>query len=78
VLIKLQSSHRGIETGKFLIRTVCFKFAELFTNFAKWFIDIERRKIDCLMTRTACLVCFIITVNNSNKKKRKEDYYEGR
>ncbi len=27
-----------------------------------------RRKIDCLMTRTACLFCFISTVNDRNKK----------
>jgi hypothetical protein len=33
-------------------------------------IDIERRKIDFLMTCTACLVCFISTVNDSNKKKK--------
>jgi hypothetical protein len=33
-------------------------------------IDIERRKIDCLMTRTACLVCFISTVNDHNKKRK--------
>jgi hypothetical protein len=38
-------------------------------------IDIERRKIDCLMTGTACLICFISTVNDHNKK---EDYYEWR
>jgi hypothetical protein len=41
-------------------------------------IDIERQKIDCLMTCTACLVCFISTVNDRNKKERKEDYYERR
>jgi hypothetical protein len=40
-------------------------------------IDVERQKIDCLMTRTACLVCFISTVNDCNKK-RKEDYYKQR
>jgi len=34
-------------------------------------IDIERRKIDFLMTRTACLFCFIRTVNDRNKKKRR-------
>jgi len=30
------------------------------------------RNIDCLMARTACLVCFISTVNGHSKRKRKE------
>jgi hypothetical protein len=30
--------------------------------------------IDCLTARTACLVCFISTVNGCSKKKRKEAY----
>ncbi len=30
--------------------------------------------IDCLMACTACLVCFISTVNGRSKKKRKEAY----
>jgi hypothetical protein len=28
------------------------------------------------MARTACLVCFISTVNGRSKKKKKEAYYE--
>ena len=28
--------------------------------------------IDCLMARTACLVCFISTVNGRSKKKKKK------
>jgi hypothetical protein len=28
--------------------------------------------IDCLMARTACLVCFISTVNGCSKKKKKK------
>jgi hypothetical protein len=36
-------------------------------------IDTSTSKnIDCLMARTACLVCFISTVNGRNNKKRKE------
>jgi hypothetical protein len=34
-------------------------------------IDIEQY-IDCLMAHTACLVCFISTVNGHYDKKRKE------
>ncbi len=30
--------------------------------------------IDCLTVHTACLVCFISTVNGSSKKERKEAY----
>jgi hypothetical protein len=30
------------------------------------------RNIDCLMARTACLVCFIDTVNGCSKKKKKK------
>jgi len=29
------------------------------------------RNIDCLTARTACLVCFISTVNSRSKRKRK-------
>jgi hypothetical protein len=36
------------------------------------------RNIDCLMAHTACLVCFISTVNGCSKKVRKEAYYERR
>jgi len=34
------------------------------------------KNIDCLTARTACLVCFISTVNGHSKKERKEAYYE--
>jgi hypothetical protein len=30
--------------------------------------------IDCLMAHTACLVCFISTVNGGSKKERKAAY----
>jgi len=30
------------------------------------------KNIDCLMARTACLVCFISTVNGYSNKKRNE------
>jgi hypothetical protein len=30
------------------------------------------RYIDCITARTACLVCFISTVNSRSKRKRKE------
>jgi hypothetical protein len=33
------------------------------------------RIIDCLTVHTACLVCFISTVNGHSKKRRKEGYY---
>ncbi len=38
-------------------------------------IDIKDYIIDCLMARTACLVCFISTVNGHCNKKRKEEAY---
>jgi hypothetical protein len=31
--------------------------------------------MDCLTARTACLVCFISTVNGHSNKKRKEEGY---
>ncbi len=31
------------------------------------------RNIDCIMARTACLVCFISTVNGRSKKKKEKN-----
>jgi hypothetical protein len=45
------------------------KFASLFGKFLD--IDIYEY-LDCLMAHTACLVCFISTVNGHCSKKRKE------
>ncbi len=42
-------------------------------------LDLGHRhlsNIDCLMARTACLVCFISTVNGRSKKERKEAYLD--
>jgi hypothetical protein len=36
------------------------------------------RNIECLTAHTACLVCFMSTVNGRSKKERKEAYYERR
>jgi hypothetical protein len=33
--------------------------------------------IDCLMAHTACLVCFISTVNGRSKKKKKQPWKTG-
>jgi hypothetical protein len=33
----------------------------------------HQSNIDCLMARTACLVCFISTVNGRSKKIKKEE-----
>jgi hypothetical protein len=49
-----------------------------------WFFHRHLRDIYCLMAHTidlahtACLVCFISTVNGRSKKRKKKAYYERR
>ncbi len=58
----------------FAERKTCY--SALFTNLVGWHAGAvslphrHLRNIDCLTAHTACLVCFITTVNGCSKRKR--------
>ncbi len=81
-VILLQEDERVIsfERGKQLADSLGLEF---FETSAKENINVRvshrhLRNIGCLTVHTACLVCFISTVNGRSKKERKEAYYEWR
>ncbi len=54
--------------------TEMLDFESLISNVVNYSIDrVHRhlRNIDCLTEHTACLVCFISTVNGRSKKRKK-------
>jgi hypothetical protein len=54
----------------FVFCSFCFCFSSKVAGVR--YIHRHLRNIDCLMARTACLVCFSGSVNSRSKRKRKE------
>jgi hypothetical protein len=59
------------------LRTYIFFLIKVASHSGNYYYRRHLSNIDCLKVHTACLVCFISTVNGNSKKKKKKPWKIG-